>query len=567
MVDINKLVSKHYVNSGSLLEMIEEQLSQARERLLEDVSNEAQLETDEFAVNVYNTMLKAFRAPTEQAGKLGTSERDDFQSYIASNVEGLTLSKKILSINKILEGRMEGEPSISEIMGSLGAVKMLQQTIDDFNESTAGFLFEAFLSALLEGKQVTGGSLPIEDVRFFVDPKTGKGGQPVSLKLLAPGTKIEGSLQLLLDFFMKPEVAAVAEDRGIEYVVATKTKKDTLDLYSFNIKPSNFFYWIHEEYFDLKGYKKRKIQEATEPDPMSPEEVNFKKERWEKAFLLRAPMFGLDPSQVKFNYDWGSKGSGNWKTVVRKPSIAAATAGSVAEIMLSDEGQRAFDLWANSEFGNGPDSVQEWDGEKLTFSQLVISPEDEEAFRSDDPQRKNTAAVRIAWLGRYRRASYLNSILGTSEDFHEAPVHITRWWDHNIKGEHEYSNIVNKINALVQANDAESIIEWASLLKGLLRKGRTQFHIQPMTVRSGGTLYGTIRFNKTNILRALQRYSKILEKLVAPLYQEMDNLTNQINGYYLKNRVGDAFKASDTAKRLATHTATLSREAQKRPEK
>ena len=70
-------------------------------------------------------------------------------------IEIIKNEEKIASINAIVDGNVEKNPKISEIMASLGAVKMLQQTLDDFNESTAGFLFEAFLSGLLKGKQVT----------------------------------------------------------------------------------------------------------------------------------------------------------------------------------------------------------------------------------------------------------------------------------------------------------------------------------------------------------------------------------------------------------------------------
>ena len=269
---------------GVLFEMIEE---------VEGEDVEAQSSAKFSAARFYKTALKSFDAPTEQAGKIGTEERQNFQKYITRNVRGTTLAEKISSINAVVEGGVQGEPKISEIMGSLGAVKMLQQTLDDFNESTAGFLFEAFLSGLLQGTQVTdrvGGSLPIEDCMFFVDPKTGAGGQPVSLKLLSPKTRIEGSIPNLLAFFRRPEIAAVAEEKGIEYIVATKTVKNELDIYSFNIKPSNFFYWIEEKYFDFESYAR-----SSEPDALleqkSLEQVDSAKNDWETFFLQRAPMW------------------------------------------------------------------------------------------------------------------------------------------------------------------------------------------------------------------------------------------------------------------------------------
>jgi hypothetical protein len=546
MKDVDSLIENYFKpekrkSSTALLKLIEEVVEEENNTITE------KKEANFSAVSFYKTALKSFKPPTEQAGKLGTDERLNFQKYIANNIKGENLAAKIQSINAIVEGGPEGEPKISEIMASLGAVKMLQQMLDDFNESTAGFLFEAFLSGLLRGTQVTervGGTLPIEDVMFFVDPKTGASGQPVSLKLLGPKTKIEGSLENLLGFFMRPEIAAEAEARGIEYIVATKTKKNELDMYSFNIKPSNFFYWIDERFFKIADYKeKEQLQEAIKS--ISPEAIDANKQQWENQFLkYRAPMFGLDSSEVEFKYDHWKNASYYWN-VVKAPSVAKGMhAIKTAEVMLSPAGKKAFANWAKSDVGSD-------------IAQFVVPPELEEAYRAGDTYK----AVEIAKLGRKRLSSYMKSILGGGERFRESAIHIQRWWAANVKGEVAYGDIAKKINALVKAGDAQSIIQWAKVLTGLMKKGEKQFVINPIRVRSEGTLYGTIDINKRKIYRTLQKYSAQLERLVAPIYQEMDNLTSQINGYYLQNRVKDAFKASDTAKRLVDHTSQLSEEA------
>ena len=91
---------------------------------------------------------------------------------------------------------------------------------------------------------------------------------------------------------------------------------------------------------------------------------------------------------------------------------------------------------------------------------------------------------------------------------------------------------------------------------------KPQFHIQPIKARSYGTLYGTIDVNKRKIYRVLQRYSKQLEGLVAPLYEELEALSGFINGYYMQNRVGDAYKASDSARRLVDYTKKMSEKSE-----
>lgn len=527
---------------GVLFEMIEE---------VEGEDVEAQSSAKFSAARFYKTALKSFDAPTEQAGKIGTEERQNFQKYITRNVRGTTLAEKISSINAIVEGGVQGEPKISEIMGSLGAVKMLQQTLDDFNESTAGFLFEAFLSGLLQGTQVTdrvGGSLPIEDCMFFVDPKTGAGGQPVSLKLLSPKTRIEGSIPNLLAFFRRPEIAAVAEEKGIEYIVATKTVKNELDIYSFNIKPSNFFYWIEEKYFDFESYAR-----SSEPDALleqkSLEQVDSAKNDWETFFLQRAPMFGLDPAQVTFNYEWRSA-SRDWRKVVSPPSSSTSTRAAgqsvrrTAEIILSPLAKKKFESWRVSGL-RVPSDTDHLETDRL-----------EAEFMSEDPQASMQAAKQLAIIGKNRLIAYFDSIEHVGETVREFAGHIQRWWALNKRGEqHVDSDVVASLQALLEDGSAESIIRWSETLASILTEN--QFDVHPVRVRSEGTIYGSINVNKQKIYRTLQQYSSQLAELCGPIYEELERLSGYINGYFLQNRVGDAFKAQATARGLAQYTDKL----------
>ena len=549
-----KYIKENYFDQRINLKTIMEMIGEAEEAGLEVQ------ESPKFsAARFYKTALKSFNAPTEQAGALGTDERRNFQKYITRNIAGNTLTEKIKSINMIVEGSVQGEPKISEIMGSLGAVKMLQQTLDDFNESTAGFLFEAFLSGLLKGTQVTdrvGGSLPIEDCMFFVDPKTGAGGQPVSLKLLSPKTKVEGSIENLLAFFRRPEIAAVAEEKGIEYIVATKTAKNELDIYSFNIKPSNFFYWIEEKYFDFNRYGKEHTQALEETlmvEQRTPEQIEASKNLWERAFLLRAPMFGLDPNETTFNYDWPQRShhfAPRWRKIVSGPSSAAAAAGRAAEIILSPVAKQKFESWRRSKL-NVPSNTEHLETTRLEME-----------FRSEDANVAAAAAIALAKIGKNRLIAYYDSIEHVGETVNEFAGHIQRWWAANMKGEqHIESDVVASLQALLQDGSPESIISWSQTLENIRLK--TQFDINPTRVRSEGTIYGTINVNKKKIYRTLQKYSNQLAGLCAPIYEELERLSAYINGYFLQNRVGDAFKAQATAQNMTQHTDKLAQKAEK----
>jgi len=382
---------------------------------------------------------------------------------------------------------------------------------------------------------------------FFVDPKTGEGGRPVSLKLLSPRTLIEGSLQNLLGFFERAKIAAIAEQKGIEYIVAVKTLRNELDVYSFNIKPSNFFNWIDEKYFDFHDYNIEGSNNLMEEK--SPEATETSKNEWERFARARLPMMGLDPRQTKFNYDW--KHIRDWKNVIPIPSKKRALVAAIAEIILSPAGKDAFEKWALGQFRHA-----------IPPEKLAITPELESEFHSEEPEVRQNAAIQIAKMGAERRSAYLESILGVAEGFREDAIHVQRWYAVNTKGDQATSSdVVSHLNALVKSGDPESIKKWAKILED--RRRESQFKIQPIKARSYGTLYGTIDVNKKKIYRVLQKYSVQLEKLCAPIYEELEALSGFINGYYMQNRVGDAFKASDSAKRLTGYTEQLTEKTEK----
>ena len=561
MSDIDKLIEKHYEDGfsfDSLLSMINEQMD-ALEPYLELIKEEKG--SDKFSgAKFYSTALKSFKAPTEQAGKLGTDERVRFQKYISRNIKGNTLGEKVDSINSIAAGTMSTDPKISEIMASLGALKMLQETLDDFNESTAGFLFEAFLSGLLQGEQVTdrvGGTLPIEDCMFFVDPKTGDPGQPVSLKLLSTRTIIEGSIVNLLGFFRRPEIAAVANEKGIEYIVATKTKGNRLDIYSFTIKPENFFMWLDEKHFNfqapefLEAVEDITTQDASLNEVNDPDSIKRAAKIWmNNVRTYRYPMMGLSPDQ-ELKMDW--RKITDWRNIIPMPSTAAKAREQVAANMLSDKAKSSFRAFTQKKFGASG------------IENLVISDELEAQFlQQDNPEGRAAAAIELVKLARARRAAYLDTIEGWGLDQPESPAHIQRYFAMlNPKtGQMKAVDAQQKLQALVKNGDAESIIRWATALEyARAAKGDTQFHIKPVTVRGRSTVYGTINVDRKRIYRVIQKYSDVLKAQVAPIYENLEKLSQYINGYFLQNRTGDAFKASDTAKELSRHTSELTKQS------
>jgi len=141
-------------------------------------------------------------------------------------------------------------------------LQIFSNIIEEYNASTAGFLFEAFLAGLFSGEQVQDpaqvgaakGSLPIEDVMLMIRKAIQAGDEadteeeivPYSLKVLSPGTDLKGSFKNLVDFF-----AEGRSDRII-YLVVTKMGKGTLAFNELEITPENFLEYIGYEEFKMQ---------------------------------------------------------------------------------------------------------------------------------------------------------------------------------------------------------------------------------------------------------------------------------------------------------------------------
>ena len=294
------------------------------------------------------------------------------------------------------------------------------------------------------------------------------------------------------------------------------------------------------------------LEEQLLKEQKTPEEVNKAKEDWEKFFLNRAPMFGLDPAEVKFNYEWRTA-SGQWRKIVAPPSTAAKRRNRTAEILLTPAAKEKFERWRRSEL-NVPSSTD----------YLEIPEQLELAFRSKNPEDVSRAAQEIAVIGKRRLSAYFDSIEHVGERVREYAGHIQRWWALNLRGEqHVEAESVAKLQAMLKAGTPESVIEWATKLESLRYDRATQFDIHPVRVRSEGTIYGTINVDKKKLYRTLQQYSNQLADLCAPIYEQLEALSTYINGYFLQNRVADAFKAQSTAQNLSQHTERLARKAEK----
>ena len=172
-------------------------------------------------------------SPSENWGTPGSMERKQIEKVFATIGGGASIQEKFDDLTKrvSLDTNMR---TPQRIISTLIILESLSAVINSFSASGAGFVFEAFLSAMLRGKQVVDpkqGSLPIEDLIAFSELE-GSENVPISLKLLRQDGKIHGSFTNLvngLDTYGK-----------ISYIVTFKEKDDSDDSTTKQIEIQKF---------------------------------------------------------------------------------------------------------------------------------------------------------------------------------------------------------------------------------------------------------------------------------------------------------------------------------------
>ena len=223
-----------------ICKLIEEQLDNPQDVALDKPKEQViQEEQERFSITIPIPRL----TPSEAYGDPDSQSREEIQKVFASISGGHSIPARIESINKFLDptsAKRKRSPMV--IINMMMIVEALQATLNDYNESASGFVFEGFMAVLTGGKQITGkvaGTLPIEDFVAFSQFGT---GQPVSLKLLSGGTPVKGSFTNLVDFLLVRGASA------IKYLVAYKLtvgeSVEKINIFAFDITRENFIKFI-----------------------------------------------------------------------------------------------------------------------------------------------------------------------------------------------------------------------------------------------------------------------------------------------------------------------------------
>ena len=239
MMEAIRMLAASGMDGDELKALLSQQTMQTARGM--EQMNEAEGKESRFSYTISLPKL----VPTEAWGDPNSVDRAQINKVFSTIRGGGSMQKRIEDLNKFLTpetAKRRRSPNV--ILNMMMITEALQATLNDYNESAAGFVFEAFMAALTGGKQIAGrvkGTLPIEDFEAFSEigasEDPAKRGAPVSLKLLGESTAIKGSFTNLVDYLF------VRGKDMIAYLIAYKLtvggKVERLQLFDFSITREN----------------------------------------------------------------------------------------------------------------------------------------------------------------------------------------------------------------------------------------------------------------------------------------------------------------------------------------
>jgi len=461
--------------------------------------------------------LPIIRISEKMWGKEGTKDREIIQNLLSKIVaKGDNLTEKIQYINEFIENPPETD-DVSEILSHIVLLDTLTNILLHFNASAAGFAFEGFLAALLEGEQVPAGTAGIQDL---VDNDK----NPVSLKLLGekPGD-VHGSYRDLVDHFIDPGglkqdpesdqyVGQAGAEGKMTYIVGLKTFKEAgsgaaltgteaqaIKFYQFDFSPRTFL-------GSLLSYKK-----------------NYK-------LLLLPEDLTSDPAQE-----------------------APATEDDTYRPISMDSEEAT--LWAKGGPGGMNQYLKILDSYDVDHVKELLAGA--ELLDAEDPPRGKKFRL-------YRD--------GEPVTFEKLPPGDSRWKDVGAKTFKGYRSFKESV-ALLRAALAKgpdhfwALISRTSGYEG--SAGETQFIVSSRYYKGkfydqdGFGYLGQVKIGQQAVRELAERYVEILNQQIFELFSRVEKLTNEINAYFIGGDKAQGLEAARTAGQIEKRQRTYVRKAEK----
>jgi hypothetical protein len=478
---------------GLLFEMIEQ--------VEEEVTQKQLLQEKEGGRFSFSVDIPTW-TPSEAWGDPNSADREQIQK-IFSVVRGKTMQARIADINKFLDpvaAKRKRSPSV--IINMMMIAEALQATLNDYNESAAGFVFEGFMAALTGGHQVAGkveGTLPIED---FVAFSSFGQNQPVSLKLLSGNTPIKGSFTNIVDFLLVRGASA------IKYLVAYKLTSGAdvvqkLNIYAFDITRENFVDFmggVGGGESLLSGVDREQLKAAFQGFTGDSESLS-----------------NIANMVIQLG---GYSARGLLHKVARGEEITKSTPEEEALATAATEKRREEEYESRKKFSH-PEEWAAWNKERLAKRAA-----DRAAKRAADRDGELALGQQVAdEMKRLKMRESLNEALSRGElSMNEAFHYIEKF-------------SIPEASLLSEGDRDGDKSQWAASY-AQLGAMKSLINLEP---------FGEIDLSQSNIDELSEIYSEKLKGGVTTLLTEAKNLAENIGSYYTEKRRSKANAAASTA--------------------
>jgi|694.fasta_scaffold52015_9 hypothetical protein len=161
----------------------------------------------------------------------GQEARKQFNKMIGDIVkDSKSLEEKLKKVEIFCSKPPSSDESLSTVLNRIFFLKVFYQLLNEFSGIISGYLFESFVSALMDGRQINS-SHDIDDV--MLDEKT---KQAINLKLLKDKNPVHGSIGLALKKFHNNKNSL------LDFYVGYKLSGDqsSISFYHFTLNYNDF---------------------------------------------------------------------------------------------------------------------------------------------------------------------------------------------------------------------------------------------------------------------------------------------------------------------------------------
>ena len=465
----------------------------------------------------FTITLPMIRLSEKEWGTEGTKDREIITNLLSRIVGGgSTLTEKIKLLNEYLDAPVKEDATTADIMTAIVFLDTLTNIMIHFNASAAGFTFEGFLAAMLAGEQVPAGTAGIQDI---IDNEK----NPISLKLLTDKGSgfVKGSYLDLIGHFtdeskaspyiIDPETGAEVENPNylagsgvtgsMKYLIGLKSWREsdankmgeldgTISFYEFVFTARTFL----ESLFSFEKNKKLLLL----PADLGQADQN-----------VRSGEF-YDP----LGYKEGGEAFGNLYTAAQRKMYADLVDNMTAEA-AQEHWEGYFEVREHPKKAGKYHIVSLETGEEVRTLGLPGK-----AKRGADPRfRKSSEYAREGTLSYGQSVKLLQAALAESDK---------KFWD------------------LVKETD------------GAGAGPETQFIIAPKywkkDYEDGVGFLGQVKVGRAAITELAEKYADKLSQRIFDIYEMLENLSLELNGYFVGGDKDAGLKAAQTADKIESGT-------------